>query len=167
MNRTTGRAILWVLLTLAAGCATLPPPAQRPTETAPPATPRSEEAAPAPPRSGPAERRGATVALLADADALEHSGELDRAAAVLERALRIAPDDPLLWHRLASVRLRQGRVDQAEQLARKSNLLASSDPALQARNWQLIADARRSRGDEAGARIAEEKAGESARRVQP
>jgi cytochrome c-type biogenesis protein CcmH/NrfG len=80
----------------------------------------------------------------------------------LERALRIDPQDPYSWHRLATLRLRQGRADQAEALARKSNLLAGEDPALRARNWKIVAVALRQRGDEAGARIAEWEAGRAA-----
>jgi Tfp pilus assembly protein PilF len=87
---------------------------------------------------------------------------LERAAATLERALRIDPQDPYSWHRLASLRLRQDRPAQAEALARKSNLLAGEDPALRARNWKIVAVALRETGDETGARIAEREAARAA-----
>lgn len=156
MGRTARTAVLLVLLALAAGCAGLP--AWRPAE-APRPGPAPAERAPAEEERGRPER-GATVALLADADALQRAGELDRAAAVLERAVRISPNDPLPWHRLAAVRLAQRRAAQAEQLARKSNLLVGEDRTLRARNWRIVAEARRLSGDEAGARIAEQKAAE-------
>nr|WP_255722107.1 tetratricopeptide repeat protein [Ectothiorhodospira lacustris] len=86
------------------------------------------------------------------------AGQPDRAAAALERALRIAPADAGLWHQLAMVRLHQGQADEAESLAAKSNSLAGSDRALQSDNWRIIAQARRLRGDERGAQNALERA---------
>ena len=73
------------------------------------------------------------------------------AAATLERALRIEPDNPLVWNRLAKVRLEQGRPEQAEATAMKSNALAADRPALWPENWGIIADARSRQGDDAGA----------------
>ena len=83
----------------------------------------------------------------------EHSaaGRQDEAAAALERALKIEPADPGLWHRLARVRFDQGKPDLAEALAAKSNSLAAGDENLQAQNWRLIAKVRRKLGDAAGA----------------
>ena len=65
--------------------------------------------------------------------------------------------NPVLWHHLASVRFAEGEFVQAENLAAKSNSLAPGNRALQIRNWLLIADARRSRGDSAGASAAEQR----------
>ena len=62
--------------------------------------------------------------LIAKADHLEQSGELETAAASLERAVRIAPKDPIPWQRLAQIRLQQKDAVQAEVLAAKSNSLA-------------------------------------------
>jgi predicted Zn-dependent protease len=96
--------------------------------------------------------------LLAKAE-LEHSaGQLPQAEATLERAIRIAPRDPLLWQRLAEIRLDQGDAQQAEALARKSNALVTLDTSLMHRNWQIIAQARRMRDDEEGAQDAERRA---------
>ncbi len=95
------------------------------------------------------------LALLVRAGEDEAAGRLDRAAARLERALRIEPQDAYIWHRLAAVRLRQGRFQQVEGLAAKSNSLAGGQLSLQRANWQLIRDARRARGDDAGAAAAE------------
>lgn len=90
----------------------------------------------------------AVAALLRKA---ESSGSPQAAAATLERALRIEPDNPLVWNRLAKVRLEQGRPGQAEALAMKSNALAADRPALWPENWAIIADARGRQGDDAGA----------------
>ena len=39
----------------------------------------------------------------------------------LERALRIEPRNPSLWHELAGVRLLEGHYEQADSLAQRSN----------------------------------------------
>jgi hypothetical protein len=47
--------------------------------------------------------------LLDTAEQRASAGHLDSAAATLERALRLEPQNPLLWHRLARLRLQQGQ----------------------------------------------------------
>jgi predicted Zn-dependent protease len=106
----------------------------------------------------PSDGGGAVVALLDRAERYHRSGDVDNAAATIERALRIDPTNAGLWHRLATLRLEQGRPDQAEQLALKSNALAGDDRALRASNWRLVARARWSVNDSDGARAAEAKA---------
>jgi predicted Zn-dependent protease len=136
----------------------VPPVAAPPPAALPPPTPPAEPEAP-PVR--PEARRPAQTAsttLLADASQLERTGDLTRAGAVLERALRISPEDPLIWNRLAALRLREQKPHEAEQLARKSNQMASGDLPLQARNWRIIASARRMAGDPEGAGRADAKA---------
>jgi len=89
----------------------------------------------------------------------QRQGDHAAATASLERALRIAPDDAVLWHRLADVRLAQQRYDLVAQLAAKSNSLApAADTALQRANWSMIAEAREALGDAAGAREARRRA---------
>lgn len=107
--------------------------------------------------------QGAVVALLDRAEDYRRAGDTDAASATLERALRIDPRNAGLWHRLAAVRLQQGKVAQAEQLALKSNALSAGDRALQARNWALVARVRWAQDDAAGARKAERKAAEARR----
>ncbi len=133
----------------------VPPPVQRsgggPQIAAytPPAQPRI--ARPAPKR--------AVQVLMNRADDQRRGGDLDGATVSLERALRISPDDALLWHRLAEVRLAQQRHDLVVQLAAKSNALAdAADRALRGDNWRLIAQARRALGDSSGAREAQRRA---------
>ena len=74
-----------------------------------------------------------------------------RAAASLERALRIEPRNARLWYELAQVRSYQEQYRQAENLAQRSNRFAGSDAALRNANWKLIAECRRELGDQAGA----------------
>ena len=84
----------------------------------------------------------ATTSLLAKVDVQEGAQNWERAAALLERALRIEPRNAQLWHRLAQIRLQQGQYHAAENLARKSNTLARGDDQLQERNARLLKQAR-------------------------
>ena len=102
----------------------------------------------------------AVVALLDQAEQQANAGELESAAASLERAIRIDPRNAVLWYHLATVRLSQGESSQAEQLAAKSNSLASGNHSQQARNWRLIAQARREQNNPRGAATAEQRARE-------
>ena len=135
--------VLAFAVALLAGCAGLEPEPERTEEQA-----------------GPVEPDGAVrhevdnraVALLWDrAEAARRENRLVDAATALERALQLAPEDAVLWSRLAEIRLRQGDFAVAENLAAKSNALAGPERLLRYRNWLLIAEARRQRGDETGA----------------
>ncbi len=123
-------------------------------------TPRQTKApVPLPgPVTEPQPTGSAVLALLQTADLQQADGQLAAAAASLERALRIEPQNPWTWYRLAAVRLDQGRLDQAEQLARRCDSLAGSDDLVRARAWGLIAQVRERRGDADGARAARQQA---------
>ena len=127
------------------------PAAQEPSIAAyvPPARP--ETARPQPAR--------AVQVLLARAEDQRRSGDLGGAAGSLERALRIEPNNPEPWSRLAAVRAEQGRFAMAEEFAAKSNSLAAlEDRTLKRRNWEIIAAARRAQGRTDAAREAERRA---------
>lgn len=97
----------------------------------------------------------AVVLALVDTAQTELSvGRPDAAAAALERALRIEPRNPILWHELAKARLHQNRYAQAAALAAKSNALPAAGNALKAANWRIIGEVRARQGDEPGARAA-------------
>lgn len=85
---------------------------------------------------------GPVLAMLTTAQQQQGSGDLNSAAASLERAQRIAPREPQVLYRLAQVRLAQGDAAQAEQVARRGLSYANGRPALQAGLWELIAQAR-------------------------
>lgn len=68
-------------------------------------------------------------------------GQFDKAAATLERALRISPNSAELWSLMAEIQLAEGNWNQAEQLAAKSNLLAGNKPHLKAKNLRIAAEA--------------------------
>ena len=142
-------------------------------------TSSSENGAPVESRSGaagsgyaPPERLDVAIAerpapvrrLLRSADVQSRSGRYTVAASTLERALRISPKDSLIWQRLATVRLEQGRWQLAIQMAAKSNSLASGDDAklrsIRRDNWELISRAEQSLGNTIGAEKARQKARE-------
>lgn len=157
-------ALVLVVVTAIPACSTAPytrTPAPPVTEQGTPVPERplvrGEEIPPRiyPPAPAPREQPAAVVALLGHAEQQANDGDLRAAAVTLERAIRIDSRNPILWHHLASVRLAEGDAIQAEQLATKSSSLAAGNYALQARNWELIAEARRKRGDTAGAQAAE------------
>ena len=95
--------------------------------------------------------------LVAQAQAASQGGDHQRAAGLLERAVRVAPREAGIWQNLAVVRYRQGRYEEAQTLAQRSNRLAGEEQALRERNWALISAARRQLGDEAGAQEAEQR----------
>ncbi len=104
----------------------------------------------------------AVLALLDTAHTSADQGRFPAASATLERALRIEPRNPALWHELAELHLREGNYPQAESLAARSNSWAGSDKVLRASNWRLISEARAKSGDPAGAQAALVRAGELA-----
>ena len=85
------------------------------------------------------------LALLDQASKQEQAGSPERAAATLERALRIEPKNARLWHRLAVIRFQQGNYTQAESLAAKSSTLAQGDWHLKQKNAELIDQVRQHR----------------------
>jgi cytochrome c-type biogenesis protein CcmH/NrfG len=75
-------------------------------------------------------------------------GDYGQAAATLERALRIEPDNPLVWIELGRIRLAENNGAQADAMGRKALALATGDPAAQSSAWRLIADSLRARGND-------------------
>lgn len=123
----------------------------------------SQAGPPAPPPSAPPTRQfhigPAASALVTQARTQAGAGEYVAAGATLERALRIEPDNPLLWIELGRVRLAEGNAAQADALGRKALALSGGDPAAQAAAWRLLADALRARGRNAEAAEADQHAG--------
>jgi len=58
------------------------------------------------------------------------AGELERAAAIAERGLRIDPRDASIWLSLANVRLLQNRPAEATALAQRAMSEAGNDTGL-------------------------------------
>ena len=108
-------------------------PAPVPSAPVPATVPKTVTAVPV-----PAPLPAAAAALVAVADQQRRAGDYARAAASLERALGISPQSAELWHQLAAVRLAAGELEQAAQLAARSNALAGDDPDLKARNRAIL-----------------------------
>ena len=101
-----------------------------------------------PPSPGPStgHSQGVVSDLKKKAEREMKEGLMDQAFSTLERALRINPNDPVVWNMLAGIQLKRNNVEQAEQLARKSNLLVGKDKPLRRRNWLIIAQALEKKG---------------------
>jgi len=97
------------------------------------------------------------ISLVKAARASLKAGRTDEAGASLERALRIEPRNPWIWQALSSLHVVTQKGEQAESEARKSNSLGRRNPYLEVENWRLIAEARKLRGDQAGAEAALDK----------
>lgn len=105
----------------------------------------------------PGSRTSKTVlALLGQARQAAREGQLFTAESQLERALRIEPRNPVLWHYMAKLRLHQDRLAEAAGLAARSNSLAGKNNRLKADNWRIIAHARHQQGDNKGAQQAQQ-----------
>jgi hypothetical protein len=112
-----------------------------------PAPPPAPPVAPAPP---PPSRENhlspATHSLVTQARTQISHGDLDGASATLDRALRIEPNNPLLWIERGRLRLAESDPHQAEGCGRKALALASGDHGTQAQAGRLLADALRAQG---------------------
>lgn len=97
-----------------------------------------------PPQSQPM-NSPAVVELSSQAQQALDADRHDAAVQLLERAIRIEPQNGALWHQLARVRFQQGSYEQAMQLANRSNALLADDSTLRARNDELIDAAREAR----------------------
>ncbi len=135
-------------------------PPQPGTEGVVEVPPELRERAIARDQSAPVFMTPAVVALVRDAEQSLHSESYGTAVATYERALRLEPRNGVLWHRLASVRLKQGKPQLAAQMAAKSNSFAGKDDRLRLWNWRLIAQAREQLGDHQGAKEARQRAAE-------
>jgi Flp pilus assembly protein TadD len=120
---------VWLCLWLA-GCASWPlTPATRSTGSAPP----NAQASPGQARGG-----SASAALLEQSRSEQAAGDFAAAAASLERALRITPNDPALWLQLGELNLARGDEEQAAMMARKALTLAGGDSAVESRASRLL-----------------------------
>ncbi|MDD5580127.1 MAG: tetratricopeptide repeat protein [Methylobacter sp.] len=100
----------------------------------------------------------AVGALVSAANQNTEAGNLESAVSSIERAIRIEPRNATLFYKLAVLRLKQSKPGLAEDLAKKSALLASSDITLKKHSWLLIAKTREMQKDFTGAKEARAKA---------
>ncbi len=148
-------AVAVAAVALLSGCPSLrsPPPFPQNPPAPGAGTAQPPEATPVPP-ARPARQfhlGPAASSLVTQAHKQSASGDYGLAAATVERAMRIEPDNPLLWIELGRVRLTAGDNRQAESMGRKALAMATGDPRAQSASYRLIADALRAlgRNDEA------------------
>jgi tetratricopeptide (TPR) repeat protein len=139
---------------------TAPPEVEPPSPEAEPAV----EALPPPPlprerpKAAAATLSPASKALVSQAQAQRKKGDLPGATVSLDRALRIEPNNPLLWIEMGRLRMDQRNYPQAENMGRKALAMSVGDDRTQAMAWQLISDSLRARGKNIQAQEATEKA---------
>lgn len=144
LGRSARRMLVALALPALAACSILnidPLPAPGRAPPVQPSSPgASQPGAPAP--SAPSRPRSdassATRELLAQSRAARTAGNYPQATAVVERALRLAPNDPYLWLELGEIALAMGDTKQAATLARKAQSLASDDRAVTAQAERLL-----------------------------
>ena len=134
-----------------------------PTEVRPP-SPEETIEAPAVqlpkerPRTPPATLSPASRALVSQAQSQRQKGDLPGATVSLERALRIEPNNPLLWIEMGRLRMDQRNYPQAENMGRKALSMSVGDDRTQAAAWQLVGDSLKARDKNPQAQAAHEKA---------
>ncbi len=89
--------------------------------------------------------------LTAQAQVAEHKGDLNLAAAYLERALRIQPRDPQLLQQMAEIKLQKEDYQQALNFAERSFEIGPRVGEICSRNWRTIGVAREHLKDSEGA----------------
>lgn len=126
-----------LLCTAAAGCSmapyNFPSPQPGPSPRAPAGNAPGPGSEPEPPRQS-----AASTALLEQGREAREAGRYAEATASLERALRIDPNNALLWIELAEVKAADGDRDQARQMARKALTLAAGNRSIEARARRLL-----------------------------
>lgn len=97
----------------------------------------------------------AVAELTAQASQAEADGNLNQAAILLERAMRIQPRDPELLQQMAEVQLQRGDYGQAVSFATRSHDFGPRVGELCARNWRTMSVAYERLGEMVDARSAE------------
>jgi tetratricopeptide (TPR) repeat protein len=149
----------------------LGPPVSTPSPGTPSGTPQPSPQTPepqpsvptpVPPPQPPVQKEfrlsAASAALVKQGRAQSLKGEYPAAIATLERALRIEPDNPLVWLELGQVHLSARNPPQAESMGRKAVALATGNTTVQSNAWRLIGDALRARGRDVDASEAYQRA---------
>ena len=131
-----------------------PPAEAEPAVDGPPPAPPPRER----PKVAPATLSPASKALVSQAQAQRKKGDLPGATVSLDRALRIEPNNPLLWIEMGRLRMDQRNYPQAENMGRKALAMSVGDDRTQSMAWQLISDSLRARGKNIQAQEATEKA---------
>jgi tetratricopeptide (TPR) repeat protein len=160
----TIRALALGLAALLGGCAAQSrlaqpnasaPATNSPAPDSPSAAPLTAVPVPVPPPPRQNNLSPATHSLVTQARGLLAHGDFDSASSTLDRALRIEPNNPLLWIELGRLRLAERDPHQAEGCGRKALALASGDPGARRQAGRVLADALRAQGHNQEAREVE------------
>ena len=173
---TRKQQLSWIAVaTLALSACTAPAPYKtppRPTPVPPPQEQTPAETQPAPQPEPPVESptplpppvvrepslSAASRALVGQAQSQMASKNFAVAASSIERALRIEPDNALLWIELGKVRQAEGNYVQAENMGRKAASMSVNAPRANSAAWSLIAESLRARGKNVEAQAAQARA---------
>ena len=119
-----------------------PGPGAEPSIEVPPPAPLPRER----PKVAAATLGPASTALVSQAQSQRKRGDFPGATVSIERAMRIEPNNPLLWIEMGRLRMDQGNFPQAESMGRKALSMSVGDDRTQSLAWQLIADSFKARG---------------------
>lgn len=151
-----------LLTLLLNGCATqqrvyYPEPATTPaTTTTPPTSPPTPIPTPTPVQSPEPSQTptpqyepvtGQATALYTKADEALRAGQYANSEMLLERALRIEPQNAHYWYTLAKVKYQQQQYPQAVQFCLKADSLAGGQAQLIASNKELLENAKKKMGN--------------------
>jgi len=103
-------------------------------------------------------RNEAVEELVKEAAGAERTGDLDQAAVLLERALRIQPQNPEVLQQMAEIQLQKKDYQQAFTFATRSYDIGPRVGEICSRNWRTISVAQEYMGNQADSAAAEEKA---------
>jgi tetratricopeptide (TPR) repeat protein len=150
---SSAAVIAGIMAAALAGCTTLiapspaprpaPPSAPGPGAPAPGAPGEPSARSPQPPSRPQSDARAASTALLEQSRAQRAAGNNGAAAASIERALRIDPNNAALWVELGEIHLAAGDRSQAASMARKALTLTAGDSTLESRAERLLRAASR------------------------
>lgn len=121
----------------------IPPPVPEGYPPPPPAVPKPPVPQTEPATEAPAQVDAVAANFSRQAQLQVSQGQTDLAAATLERGLRAAPKDAMLWSQLAEIKLQQKQYLQARSLAAKSNSLAGSNTTIVQKNYWIIEESLR------------------------
>lgn len=136
--RPAARSVAVVAMLSAALTACTTSPFGYPSPQPGPASRAPGSSAPPPETQRPAPQANASAALLEQGREARAAGRYTEATASLERALRIDPNNPLLWIELAEVKAADGDRGQAREMARKALTLAGGNASIEARARRLL-----------------------------
>ena len=102
----------------------------------------------------------ATQSLLAQAQTAMDENNFHQAEMYIERAVRIEPRNPRLWHTMAMIKLQQGQYGEVVNFCLKSNSLVADNAQLKKENLLLMALAYHQMGEYDKAEAVERQAAE-------